>query len=212
MEGEAGRAPDTVAAPASTSAGRPPLHWLLEGLFIVASVVLGFGISEYGKYRDDRALAAQMLAGIHAEVEYNRALLEPFLPMHRVWLDALGRVDANGSGSGLDVFFATRPQLPPSVRTNVPLFRSAAWETAQSTGSLRLINYDLAAGLSEIYGMQEHAASAFSNLFAQAAFYDPSGRSATLRLVQTAMTEMTWAEETLLALYDKHLPAIRAAE
>jgi hypothetical protein len=49
----------------------------------------------------------------------------------------------------------TRPHLPPKIRTNVPLFRRAAWDTALSTGALRLMDYDLAAGLSEIYGMQD---------------------------------------------------------
>jgi hypothetical protein len=94
---------------------------------------------------------------------------------------------------------------------NVPLLRRAAWDTALSTGALRLIDYDLAAGLSEIYGMQDYAGATFIKLFSDPLFFDPSGRSATIRLAQMTMQELTWAEETLLALYDKHWPTIRAA-
>ena len=177
----------------------------------MASVLLGFGISEYGKYRDDRELATRMLASIRTEVEFNRTALEQFIPIHRAWRDALAKEDrATGTGSAVDVFFATRPHLPPEIKMNVPLLRHAAWDTALSTGALRLIDYDLAAGLSEIYGMQGYAVSGFSGLFSQPIFFDPSGRSGAMRLAQTTMQEMTWAEETLLALYDKHLPAIRA--
>jgi hypothetical protein len=214
MEGEVPAVPHGAAtAPAATAGGRSPLHWLLEGLFIVVSVVLGFTVSEYGKTRDDRALARRMMSSIQAEVEYNRRTLEPFIPVHRAWRDTLQHKDAaGGSGSAMELFFAARPMLPPEIKMNVPLLRRAAWDTALSTGSLRLIDYDLAAGLSEMYGMQDYAHSVFANLFAQSAFFDPAGRSAMLNLAQTAMTEMTWAEGEVLKLYDKHLPSIRAAQ
>jgi hypothetical protein len=190
---------------------RKPLHWLLEGVFIVVSVVLGFSLTELGEYRNERELAARMLASIRAEVEYNRAALAPFVPVHRAWQEALEREDpSNGTGSAIDVLFATRPKLPPEFRTNVPLLRRAAWDTALSTGALRLIDYDLAAGLSEIYGMQEYAGTTFPRLFSDPSFFDPVGRSATIKLAQTTMRELTFAEESLLAFYDKHLPAIRA--
>jgi hypothetical protein len=110
----------------------------------------------------------------------------------------------------VDVLFATRPTLPPEFRTNVPLLRRAAWDTALSTGALRLVHYDLAAGLSEIYGMQEYAGATFPKLFSSPSLFDPAGRAATIRLAQTTMREWVFAEETLLALYDRHLPVIRS--
>jgi hypothetical protein len=202
-------APPREATPPSTD--KRPIHWLLEGIFIVVSVLLGFGINEFGEYRKERGLAAQMLASIQSEVDYNRAALSTFIPMHRVWRDALQKQGTPVPGeSGIDVLFETRPQLSPEMRTNIPVLRRAAWDAALSTGALRLIDYNLAAGLSEMYGMQDYAASAFSKLFSEPSFFDPSLQASTIRLAQTTMQEMTWAEETLLALYDKHLPAIRA--
>jgi hypothetical protein len=115
---------------------RKPLHWLPEGVFIVVSVVLGFGLTELGEYRNDRELAARMLASIRAEVEHNRATLAPFVPVHRTWQEALDREDpAKESGSAVDVLFAPRPTLPPEFRTNVPVLRRAAWDTPISTGA-----------------------------------------------------------------------------
>lgn len=153
-----------------------------------------------------------MVAGIRVEVEYNRAALAPFIPIHRAWQEALEKEDpSSGTGSAIDVLFATRPTLPPEFRTNVPLLRRAAWDTALSTGALRLVDYDLAAGLSEIYGMQDYAGATFPKLFSDPSFFDPAGRSATLRLAQTTMRELVFAEDTLVALYDQHLPAIRTA-
>jgi hypothetical protein len=213
MEGEAPSPPETVApAAAPRAGGRPPLHWLLEGLLIVVSVVLGFAVSEYGKARDDRELARRMLAGIQAEIEYNRKTLEPFIPIHRAWSEALARRNpADGSGAAVELFFETRPALPAEIKANVPLLRRAAWDTAVSSGGLRLIDYDLAAALSEMYRMQDYAYSTFGAMFSQPAFFDPAGRAGTFKQAQTMMVEMTWAEETVLGLYDKHLPAIRAA-
>lgn len=207
--------PPDAARPANLApptAGRPPLHWLLEGLFIVVSVALGFAFSEYGKARDDHELARRMLAGIQAEIEYNRKTLEPFIPMHRAWREALERRNpADGTGAAVELFFETRPALPAEIKANVPLLRRAAWDTAVSSGGLRLIDYDLAAALSEMYRMQDYAYSTFVAMFSQPAFFDPAGRAGTFKQAQTMMVEMTWAEETVLGLYDKHLPAIRAA-
>ena len=163
-----------------------------------------------GEYRSERELAARMLAGIRAEVEYNRAALAPYVPVHGAWQEALEKENpSNGSASAIDALFATRPKLAPEFRTNVPLLRRAAWDTALSTGALRLIDYDLAAALSEIYGMQEYAGATFPRLFSDPSLFDPAARSASIRLVQTTMRELVFAEETLLALYDRHLPLIR---
>jgi hypothetical protein len=201
----------TIAA-APPAAGKKAMHWLLEGAFIVVSVMLGFAVTRYGEYRDERDLAARMLASIQTEVEYNRAVLERYVPIHRAWHQAVDGVDpANGTESAIDVLFSKQPELPPDFTTNVPLLRQAAWDTALSTAALRLIDYDLAAALSEIYSMQGYAAATFTRLFSEPQMFDPAGRSAALRMAKVTLREMTWAEETLLGLYDKHLPAIRAA-
>jgi Zn-dependent protease with chaperone function len=44
--------------------GKSAGHWLLEGLFIVISVLLGFGVAQYRESRADRELAARAAGGI----------------------------------------------------------------------------------------------------------------------------------------------------
>jgi len=39
--------------------GKTPAHWLLEGLFIVISVGLGFGVTQYRESRANHELAGQ---------------------------------------------------------------------------------------------------------------------------------------------------------
>ena len=56
------------------------------------------------------------------------------------------------------MFFATRPDLG-NIKTSFPIFHRAAWDTALSTEALRLVGYDLAAGLSEIYCHRFHDAT-----------------------------------------------------
>lgn len=195
-----------------TTGPRRSIHWLLEGLLIVVSVALGFSLTQWGERRHDRELAQRMVLSVQAEVEYNRALVDRYIPIHRTWRDALDRHDrASGSGSAVDVLFDTRPSLPADMNTNVPVLRRAAWDTALSTGALRLVDYDVAAGISEIYSMQEYASSLFPTLFDDASFFDATMRAATIRLAQTNLRELTFAEESLFALYEKYLPVLREA-
>lgn len=194
----------------------PLPHWLLEGLFIVVSVALGFAVAEYGDRRDERELAGRVLASLAAEVEHNRSLLAPVVPVHGQWVQALA--DAKSSSpdqSALDVWFATRPPLPPGTMAPFPLLRRSAWDVAVSGGALRLIDYELASALSEIYRMQEIATDNVDRLakgpLASVATYDPSARAPSVRLLWLTLADIQAAETMLLDLYDKHLPAIRAA-
>jgi hypothetical protein len=57
-------------------------------------------------------------------------------------------------------------------------------------------------------GIEDRDGWTSASLFSDPSFFDPSGRSATMRLAQPTLQELVIAEETLLALYDKHLPAI----
>ena len=201
--------------PAATpipSSRKAAAAWLLEGAFIVVSVALGFAVSQFGEYRNERQLARQMLESIRSEVEFNQNALRPYVSFHKAWRDQLTKADSKSvTTNGLDFFFGARPPMPDELRSNVPLLRHAAWDTATSTGALRLIDYDLAAGLSEIYSLQQYAATTFSSFFGQSASYDPAAGVATARLAQTMMTELTWTEEHLMGLYGKQLPALRSA-
>lgn len=196
---------------------RKPLpHWLLEGFFIVVSVALGFGVAQYGERRSEREFAGRVLDGIVAEVEHNHAVLAPLVPIHRSWVETLANAaTSEGSQSALDVYFAARPQLPPGAQSPFPILRRSAWDAAVSGGALRLIDYDVAASLSEIYRMQEIAADNVDRLATGALSstdtYRPATRHAALRLLWLTLADIQSAEAMLLDLYEQHLPAIRSA-
>jgi hypothetical protein len=202
--------PELTAAPRRRSFP----HWLLEGLFIVISVMLGFAVAQFGEYRNNRELAARMLASIRAEIESNIALLEPMVPIHSKWADALRSVDtSNAAQSGLDLFFATRPALPGKT-SPFPVLRRSAWDAAVSSGALRLLDYSVAEALSEVYAVQAIATGnvdRLSNAFHSTAPFDPAARVAAARMLWLTIEDIQHAEAALLELYRKHLPAIRAA-
>jgi hypothetical protein len=199
---------------------------LIEGVFIVVSVLLGFGVAQYGGNRADRQLAKRALTGLRAEIEYNLALVEPYIAFHRAHIKELqpyvtprGRRDITGESagvpddaSGFEVFLKLRPPLPPKAETDTPLVRRAAWDAAVSSGALRLIDYDLVASLSEIYQMQDHLSEAAHRTpMTSAAFFDRRERIATIRQAQTALSEVAWTEQSLVNLYRQQLPALRSA-
>jgi hypothetical protein len=196
--------------------GKTPVHWLLEGLFIVVSVLLAFAVGAFREARADRELTARVLTGIKGEMEHNLATLEPFVPMHTRWLDALQKADSpTGRQAGLDVWFATRPPLPLDGKSPFPFLRRSAWDAAISGGALRLIDYDVAAALADVYRAQELATANVERLAAGAlsstTTYDPASRAASVRLLSLTMADIESAEALLLDLYRQHLPTIRNA-
>jgi hypothetical protein len=208
--------PVEARAGASRARKTPP-QWLLEGLFIIVSVLLGFAAAQFGEYRNNRELAARALASVQAEIERNLANLEPYLPMHRKWGEALDNADTSDSAqSAVDVFFATRPPFPPAAKSPFPVLRRSAWDAAVSSGALRLIDYDVAAALSEIYRVQEIATTNVDDRLARGALtstatFDPANRAASVRLLWLTMLDIEAAETALVDLYRRHLPTIRAA-
>jgi hypothetical protein len=200
---------------------------LVEGAFIVVSVLLGFAVAQYGEDRADRQLATRALTSLQAELEYNLALVEPYIAFHRAHIQTLQpyvtlqrRADVGGAppgvaaddASGFEVFVKVRPPLPSNAEADTPLVRRAAWDAASSSGALRLIDYGLIASLSEIYEMQDHlAAAAGRTPITSPAFFDPRNRVASIRQAQTALSEVVWTEQRLVNLYRQQLPPLRAA-
>ena len=190
--------------------------WLLEGGFIVVSVALGFAVTQYGEHRAERELAGRSLTSLQAEIEQNMAVLAPMVPIHARWVKALAKPAGQPSSrAGIDVFFATRPPLPPHATSPFPFLRQSAWDASVSGGALRLIDYDVAADLSEIYRLQETVNRNIDRLangaLSTTATYDPRSRVASVRLLWLTLLDIESAEEVLLDLYRKHLPAVRRA-
>jgi hypothetical protein len=204
-------------APARPSrARRAARRWVLESVLIVASVLLAFGLNEFREARAERILTARMLDGIRAEIEHNLGVLEPFVAMHAQWVNALDNADvATGNRSALDVWFDTRPPFPSGASTPFPSFRRSAWDAAVAGGVLRMIDYDVAAALSDVYGMQDATVGNLERLsngpLTTADVYDPARRAASVRLLWLTLADIQYAEVLLLARYREHFPAIEAA-
>jgi hypothetical protein len=194
----------------------PPPRWLAEAVLILVSVALGFAAAEYGQRENDRELAGRAIAELLDEMEYNVSVLEPMVPMHATWVSALADADsARGGEAAVDVLFATRPDLPPGAESPFPFLRRSAWDAAMSGGALRLIDYDVAAALSEVYRMQETATDNVDRLaegaLSQPETYDPASRAASVRLLWLTLLDIQSAEAILLDLYRQNLPIIQGA-
>jgi hypothetical protein len=189
---------------------------VLEGVLIVVSVLLAFGLNEFREARAERMLTARMLDGIRAEIEHNLNVLEPYVAMHAHWVTALDNADvATGNRSALDVWFDTRPPFPQGASTPFPSFRRSAWDAAVAGGALRMIDYDIAAALSDVYGMQDVAVRNLERLsngpLTSADVYDPVRRAASVRLLWLTLADIQYAEALLLERYRQHFPAIESA-
>ena len=203
--------------PAPAQSKRRPMlpRWLPEMALIVVSVALGFGAAQYGEYRGDRQLGVRILVGLEAELEQNLASLEPMVPFHREWVQTLSRAGGAATESGLDVWFATRPEIPDPPGTPFAYLGRSAWDAAIAGGSIRLLDYDVTAALSEVYRAQELLSDNINRLAAgplsQTSTFDPGARQASVRLLWLTLADIYAAEELLLRRYRQHLPLIREA-
>jgi hypothetical protein len=195
--------------------GTASLPWVLEGVLIVFSVVLGFWVSQWQQARADRELAHGVLESLQTEVQHNVAVLESYVPMHRTWVEALAAPRApEAAQSAFDVFRATRPRLPDGA-TSFPSLRRSSWDAAVSGDTLRLIDHGAVAALSDIYRGQELVDSNILRLsngvLSSPAIFDPASRPQSVRLLWLTVADIQSAEVLLLERYRRQLPVIRAA-
>lgn len=207
--------PEThIRSDSPVPSGTSPLRrWMPEAALVLVSAVLGFCAAQYGEYRQERQLGARILSSIEAEVTHNLAVLEPMVPFHEAWVRSLDNAGKTPAGSGIDVFFATRPPFPTGARSPFPTLRRSAWDAAVAGGSVRLLDYDVVSALSEIYRAQEIAIENVGRLasgaLAETATYDPASRDASVRLLWLTLADIHAAELRLLELYREHLSTLR---
>jgi hypothetical protein len=193
--------------------GRSLGHWFVEALLILVSVGVGFGAAQWRESRENHELTDRVLTGVRTEVEYNQGQLEQAMAKHREWTAALAKVDpAQNTKAAFEVMFSVRPSGDTNI--GVPL-RQAAWDTAVSTGALRLLDYDVASAFSEIYSYQTLMSANLTRL-AQSVLYtpatfDPASRAASIQVMRWLLTEVEGNERFLDDLYKKHLPLLRRA-
>ena len=207
--------PASLPASPAIRPGRSASRFLFESLLIVISVVLGFAVTQWRESVVERRLAARVVSDVVVEVQANLAQVQEQFARHERLVQqlelALAEVDAADPAlSGLDFVFS---RIGPDFAGR-PL-RSAAWEAAISSGSLRLVDYEIAAALSEIYVGQEEMYDALTYQTASAIFapdtFDPARRGPVARMLQGLMIEVSGRERFLLDIYERHLPLLREA-
>lgn len=219
---DAPEGPPPAALPVAPGRARHRLavslpQWMREGVLIAVSAALGFGAAQYGEYRADREHAARVLAGIEAEMARNLATLEPFVPVHQGWVQAIANDDRSLAGrSAFDAFIGLRPSLPPGTESSFPVLRRSAWDAAVAGDALRLMDYAVVAELSETYRVQEIAMANVERRLAggalsSASSFDPASREASMKLLQFTLVDILYSERALVDRYQLDLPRVRAA-
>jgi hypothetical protein len=170
----------------------------VESVLVVGSILLALALDEWNEDREFEDLARRSLANFEREIQQNRLRLEDVTPFHGGLRDVLANMDARGA------------DVPATTIRNVlegfqpALLVSTAWETAVATGALGYMDYDVVAGLSLTYNLQERLVT-----------LNRSGMNDLLvggfrsgepdLLVYTAnryMRELTEAEQGLQGVYD----------
>jgi hypothetical protein len=87
--------------------------------------------------------------------------------------------------------------------------RDAAWETASTTGALRLLDYETASVLSETYLVQRtligQSMQRLSEQFLAPANFDPASQRTMLRTEHMLMNELASQEASLITIYRQTL-------
>jgi hypothetical protein len=184
----------------------------MEAILIVASVALGFAVNEWRQAVADRELAARVIRNVQAEVEHNLATIGPQVKRHQAIIKALAGTSGREGQAAWDVLIDVLPNrqgfglMPP---------RQAAWDAAVSSGAFRLIDYDLAAIISDIYVSQDRVYGSLiervTNAIYTTEMFDPAARSRALPVLRWVLIEMEGNERSLVELYEKYLPTLRAA-
>jgi hypothetical protein len=195
-------------------------HWrlesasrlLFESVLIVMSVALGFLVTEWRQQTTDRHLRDSVLQNVRTEVEGNLVQVEKQITRHQAMIAAFDAVEpATATQSAWDIALGIMRQMGGGLET-LPLER-AAWDAGVSSGALRLMDYPMAASLSEIYATQD----SYSRLVDQtvASIYTPDtfragSRRESLQVIRWMIVEVEGRERAVRDTYKRHLPRLQA--
>lgn len=175
------------------------------------SVLLAFGLNEWRLQRADKALAVNVLRSFSHEIEANLALLTEFQPQHVALAERVRGVPAESltGRTGMAVVMAARPE----GGTVIMLPAEAAWQTAVSTGALRLLDYETAAMISRIYLAQRdylgQTAARLTALVFDPRMFDQAVMSATVDVFVALLSELAAQELSLMGEYRLALSRLR---
>ena len=118
---------------------RDRLPWrqlLVESVLVVMSVLLALALNAWYDHSQEQEKVRRALRGLHAELVENRKRLQFRVSHHRALLDTF-RTDSLSF------------RKPLSLR-NIDI-NTQAWETAQQTGTIGLMDYEVASRVSGAY-------------------------------------------------------------
>ncbi len=177
---------------------------IVESLLVVGSILLALALDEWNEDREFEDLADRSLVNFEREIQQNRLRLEDVTLFHLGLRDVLANMDASGE-----------PVPATTIRNIMEGFQPAilvrtAWETAVATGALGYMDYDVVAGLSLTYNLQERLVtlnrSGLNDLLVGGL---RSGESELLVYAASRyMRELTGAEQELQGVYDLVLGVI----
>ena len=185
----------------------------IEAAAIFLSVFLAFGVSAWRESRREAELRRTALANFYTEIQRNQSAVTEVVPYHE---EVLGNVR--------EVLF--QPELPfGSIEEGMRaigwrgpgslLLRRTAFETAEITGALGLLDFETAATIAEAYALQAAITEGQLRFQTEAAYNPLAFEVENLR--GTMWTTLVYFESTangereLLAAYERALDAIAAS-
>ena len=170
----------------------------MESVLVVGSILLALGLDEWNEDQDYQDLATLSLVNFEREIQVNRNRLEDVTPFHAGLRDILANMDAGSADVPATTIRNILEGFQPAILV------STAWETAVATGALGYMDYDVVAGLSLTYNLQERLLA-----LSQSGLNDVllggfrSGETDLLvYAVNRHMRELTEAEQGLQGVYD----------
>lgn len=195
-------------------AARASTKLIFESALIVLSVLFAFAVSEWRDRVAEHHLARAALANFRREIEVNLASLERVQPKHKQFAERLAAAgsQADMGKTAFDVFVKTMPE----GGLDTPPLHEAAWEVAASTSALRLLDYNVAAQLSETYQVQRATVLPTTHLLSERFLdprnFDPAGRETMVRVHQMLINELAGQEAYLIETYRKTLQLLPAPD
>lgn len=163
----------------------------------------------------ERELAANALENFRREIESNLAALERVHPKHVQLAQRLQAATQSDSVPG-ETAFDVLVSLLPEGGLDTPPLREAAWETAVSTGALRLLDYETAARLSETYLIQRLTLGPTLQRLADRVMdvpnFDPDARAMVVRVHHMVLQELAGQEAFLIETYRETLEQLTATD
>lgn len=101
--------------------------------------------------------------------------------------------------------------MMPEIEQFMPSLREAAWEAALTTGALRLLDYDIAARLSETYLTQRMTMARVALLedrVLDIGSFDPANREHMIRVHEALVRSLAGQEEHLIQVYVNTLESL----